>query len=134
MIKKSDKIILAIETSCDETAASVLRGNINATSPTFEILSSVVKSQIKLHSKMGGVVPEVAARAHTSAIRPVVERAIRDAFPKLTTCNLQLATAIDFIAVTTGPGLIASLLVGVEFAKALSLAWQKPMIKTTTKN
>src|SRR5262245_59604442 len=103
---KSDlKTILAIETSCDETAASVLTVDDNKKWPKIETLSSVVKSQIKLHSKMGGVVPEAAARAHVKYIRPVVEQALQ-------TTNYSLQT-IDYIAVTQGPGLIPSLLVGV---------------------
>jgi N6-L-threonylcarbamoyladenine synthase len=88
--------------------------------PEIMTLSSVVKSQIKIHSKMGGVVPETAARAHVKNILPVVQKAINDA--RLTTNN------IDYIAVTVGPGLIPSLIVGVEFAKALSLATGKPLI------
>ncbi len=120
--------ILAIESSCDETAASVLHGNIGAKNPTFTTLSSVVRSQIKLHSKMGGVVPEAAARAHTKAIRPVVERALSLAFPKLSSKPLALSPAIDLIAVTAGPGLPPALLVGVEFAKALSFGSGIPLL------
>jgi N6-L-threonylcarbamoyladenine synthase len=108
--------ILAIETSCDETAAAVLEvGN-----DEIKTLSSVVKSQIKLHAKMGGVVPEVAARAHVKNILPVTKKALTDS-------KINLAD-IDYIAVTQGPGLIPSLIVGVEFAKALSLATNKPII------
>lgn len=121
MIKKGKINILAIETSCDETAAAVL--SVDKTKkplPNIATLSSVVKSQIQLHSKMGGVVPEVAARAHVKHIRPVIESA-------LTASHLPL-TAVDYIAVTQGPGLIPSLIIGVEFAKGLSLATNKPMI------
>lgn len=143
MLKDTSYKILAIETSCDETAAAVLsvkhitspnpssssfakamadlratRGNLQL--PKIETLSSVVKSQIKLHSKMGGVVPEVAARAHVKNILPVVKQS-------LVTCHKSLAD-INYIAVTTGPGLIPSLLIGVEFARALSLATGKPVI------
>lgn len=128
MPSKKTLTILAIETSCDETAASVLRGNIAAKKPTFTTLSSVVRSQIKLHSKMGGVVPEAAARAHVKAIRPVVEKALNDAFPSLSTKHLALSTCIDLIAVTAGPGLPPALLVGVEFAKALSLGSGVPIL------
>ncbi len=117
---EKNKVILAIETSCDETAASVIEVDFNRANPKIKTLSSVVKSQIKLHSKMGGVVPEAAARAHVKYIRPVVEQTINDS--QLTIDD------IDYIAVTTGPGLIPSLLVGVEFAKALSLATGKPVI------
>jgi N6-L-threonylcarbamoyladenine synthase len=118
--KQKTKIILAIETSCDETAASVIEVDFNRSEPKIETLSSVVKSQIKLHSKMGGVVPEAAARAHVKYIRPVVEQALQATRYKL--------PAFNYIAVTAGPGLIPSLLVGVEFAKALSLATGKPII------
>ncbi len=117
---ESKKVILAIETSCDETAAAVLEVTTGNTWPEINTLSSIVNSQIKLHSKMGGVVPEVAARAHVKNIRPVVEKALQ-----LTTYNLQ---TVDYIAVTVGPGLIPSLIVGVEFAKALAMATNKPVI------
>ncbi len=113
--------ILAIETSCDETAAAVLSVNLSREKwPQITTLSSVVKSQIALHSKMGGVVPETAARAHIKNIRPVVEKALKDSSYKL--------EAISYIAVTAGPGLMPSLLVGVEFAKGLALALNKPLI------
>jgi N6-L-threonylcarbamoyladenine synthase len=126
---KHNKIILAIETSCDETAAAVLEVEITSPSlslerrgmgPQIKTLSSVVKSQISLHKSFGGVVPEVAARAHVKNILPVVQKA-------LSTAHYPLST-IDYIAVTQGPGLIPSLIVGVEFAKALALATNKPMI------
>jgi N6-L-threonylcarbamoyladenine synthase len=127
------KTILAIETSCDETAAAVLeiqfsphptlspkgRGGDKGW-PKIKTLSSVIKSQIKLHSKFGGVVPEVAARAHVKNILPVVKKA-------LFTAHYSLST-IDCITVTVGPGLIPSLLVGVEFAKSLAYATKKPII------
>ena len=112
--------ILSIETSCDETAAAVLSMESGKGFPKIKTLSSVVKSQLKLHSKMGGVVPEAAAREHLKNIRPVVEKALNDA--KVNLDN------IDYIAPTVGPGLIPSLLIGVEFAKALSLASKKPII------
>lgn len=113
-------VILAIETSCDETAAAVLEMVDGTKFPKIKTLSSLVKSQVKLHSKMGGVVPEAAARAHVKYIRPIVEKA-------LSTSNHQLTT-INYIAVTQGPGLLPSLMVGVEFAKALSYATNIPMI------
>lgn len=123
-MKNKSLIILAIETSCDETAAAVLRMDSPKSSkhilPKVKTLSSVIKSQIKLHSKMGGVVPEAAARAHIKNISPVVEKALQ-----ATPYSLQ---TIDYIAVTAGPGLIPSLIVGVEFAKALSLATGKPLL------
>lgn len=119
-MERNSKTILAIETSCDETAAAILSVTDNGKWPQIKTLSSIVKSQIKLHSKMGGVVPEAAARAHVKWIRPVVEKALQ-----ATPYSLQ---AIDYFAVTAGPGLIPSLIVGVEFAKALSLASGKPII------
>lgn len=117
---EKNKVILAIETSCDETAAAVLEVRDNGQWPKIKTLSSVVKSQISLHVKMGGVVPETAARAHVKNIRPVVEKALHAS--SFTLHN------IDYIAVTQGPGLIPSLIVGVEFAKAISLALGKPLI------
>jgi N6-L-threonylcarbamoyladenine synthase len=117
---KKGILILAIETSCDETAAAVLSFTDDKKWPQIKTLSSVVKSQISIHKSFGGVVPEAAARAHVKNILPVVQKALQ-----LTTCNLQ---TIDYIAVTVGPGLIPSLIVGVEFAKALSLATGKPII------
>lgn len=114
--------ILAIETSCDETAASVLRGDIIGNKPKFKFLSSVVKSQIEIHKKTGGVVPEVAARAHMQNILPVTEKALADA-------KLEL-NQIDYLAVTSGPGLVVALIVGTEFAKGLSLASNIPLLPT----
>jgi N6-L-threonylcarbamoyladenine synthase len=120
MAKNNFKKILAIETSCDETAASVLSVGGGKDWPEIKTLSSVVRSQIKLHSKMGGVVPEAAARAHVKNILPVTQKALADSVTKLNN--------LDYIAVTVGPGLVPSLIVGVEFAKALSLAAVKPII------
>lgn len=123
--------ILAIETSCDETAASVLRGELGVNfvagksalgQPKFNFLSSVVKSQISIHKKTGGVVPEVAAREHMANILPVTQKALRDA-------KLDLKQ-IDYIAVTSGPGLIVALIVGTEFAKGLALATGIPILPT----
>src|SRR3989344_598777 len=103
-------IILAIESSCDETSAAIL---VLSSSITLA-KSNVVSSQIKLHQATQGVVPEVAARAHIQRILPVTQKALKEA-------RLALKD-IDYVAVTSGPGLVSSLLVGVEFAKALSLA------------
>ena len=116
----SKKLILAIETSCDETAASILEIDLKTKKPNFKIRSSVVLSQISAHSKFGGVVPELAARMHAEAITPVVKESLKKAKAKL--------SDLDFIAVTQGPGLISALLVGVEYSKALSLANQTPLI------
>jgi N6-L-threonylcarbamoyladenine synthase len=117
---RNKKIILAIETSCDETAAAVLEVSSSNKLPQVKTISSIISSQTKLHSKMGGVVPEVAARAHVKNILPVVKKALSNA--KLIISN------VDCIAVTQGPGLIPSLIVGVEFAKSLSMATKKPLI------
>lgn len=121
-MSKKNEIILAIESSCDETAAAVLEGSVRAKKLQFQIRSAVVKSQIALHKKTGGVVPEVAARAHIQNILPVTQKALRDARLKL--------DDVDYIAVTSGPGLIVSLIVGVEFAKGLAIASGKPLIPT----
>lgn len=106
-------LILGIETSCDETAAAVV-------SEDLRILSNVVSSQMDLHARYGGVVPEVASRVHTSEIIPVLDSALSEA--QITPDRL---TAV---AVTRGPGLIGSLLVGVSVAKALALSWRKPVL------
>ncbi len=118
---KADTLILAIESSCDETAAAVLRGRVNRKQPDFKILSSVIHSQIPLHRKYGGVVPEMAARAHVEHILPVIEKALADAKTKL--------ADLSYIAVTGGPGLIPSLIVGVEFAKTLSYTTGIPLLR-----
>lgn len=106
-------VVLGIETSCDETAAAVVMGGT-------DVLSSVVSSQIDIHAKFGGVVPEVASRAHLELMQPVIDEAIANAgIP---------AERIDAVAVTIGPGLIGALLVGVSAAKAMSLALDRPLI------
>lgn len=119
---KNQVKILALETSCDETAAAVLKGSVGSTIPRFQMLSSVVKTQINIHKKTGGVVPEVAARAHMQHIMPVTQKALYDA-------GLHLKD-VDYVAVTSGPGLVVSLIVGTEFAKGLSLASGKPLLPT----
>ena len=110
--RKSTRI-LAIETSCDETAAAVLTDGI-------VIISNVVASQIELHAQFGGVFPEMASREHILAIYPVVEQALKDAHLTI--------DEIDAIAVTRGPGLAGSLVVGMNMAKALSLASGLPLV------
>ena len=105
--------ILAIESSCDETAAAVVEDG-------RRVLSSVIHSQIAIHQQFGGVVPEIASRQHTEQIVPVTEKALADA-------GLTLAD-VDAVAVTAAPGLIGALLVGVNFAKGLALAANKPLI------
>lgn len=108
--------ILGIETSCDETAAAILQQDKNG----IHILSNVVASSLELQAKWGGIVPEQAAREQIKSIIPVLTETINDA--KLTIND------INAIAVTQGPGLIGSLLVGVETAKTLALVWNKPLI------
>ncbi|MDP7552600.1 MAG: tRNA (adenosine(37)-N6)-threonylcarbamoyltransferase complex transferase subunit TsaD [Nitrospinaceae bacterium] len=106
-------LVLGIETSCDETAAAVL---LDGT----ELLSSIVSDQIKIHSKYGGIVPELAGRSHIECIHPVIEQAIEEAGVTL--------KDIDLIAATMGPGLVASLLVGLNTAKGIAYALKKPLI------
>ncbi|MDD2681046.1 MAG: tRNA (adenosine(37)-N6)-threonylcarbamoyltransferase complex transferase subunit TsaD [Patescibacteria group bacterium] len=108
--------ILGIESSCDESAASVLKASGQKT----EILSNIISSQIDIHAQYGGVIPEIAAREHVLNILPTIEEALRQA--KISAKNLKA------IAVTQGPGLLSSLIAGVETAKSLSLAWGKPII------
>src|SRR5512142_1471557 len=105
--------ILGIESSCDETAAAVVRAG-------EELISSVVYSQIVTHAQYGGVVPELASREHLRAIVPVVRRALEEA--------RQTYETVDAIAVTQGPGLAGALLVGISYAKALAFALEKPLI------
>jgi N6-L-threonylcarbamoyladenine synthase len=109
----SDADILGIESSCDETAAAVVRSG-------ERIISNVVFSQIATHQRYGGVVPELASREHLRAILPVVRNALSEAGKSY--------ESIDAIAVTRGPGLAGSLLVGISFAKALAFALDKPLI------
>jgi len=106
-------LVLGIESSCDETAAAVVADG-------ERILSSVVASQVKTHAKYGGVVPELASREHLKKIVPVVEEACRQAEVR--------PEGVDAIAVTEGPGLIGSLLVGLVYGKALALSLGKPLV------
>src|ERR1700692_21744 len=105
--------ILGIETSCDETAAAVVRSG-------EQVVSNVVASQIATHQPYGGVVPELASREHLRAIVPVVRQALSEAD--------QTLNSVDAIAVTQGPGLAGALLVGISYAKALAFALDKPLI------
>lgn len=113
MDKKEDVLILAIESSCDETAASVVKNG-------REVLSNIISSQIALHTVYGGVVPEIASRKHIEKINQVIEEALEKAGVTL--------EDITAIAVTYGPGLVGALLVGVSAAKAISFATGKPLI------
>ncbi len=108
--------VLGLETSCDETAASV----IEVTDGRAHALSDVVHSQVRMHALYGGVVPELASRDHLARVLPVVDEALREA---KTTVD-----AIDLFAVTSGPGLVGALLVGVQVGKALAWARQRPVI------
>src|SRR5271156_2410733 len=105
--------ILGIESSCDETAAAVVRSG-------EQLISNVVASQIATHKPYGGVVPELASREHLRAIVPVVRQAIEEAG--------QTYQSVDAVAVTQGPGLAGALLVGISYAKALAFALEKPLI------
>src|SRR5579862_9839714 len=105
--------ILGIESSCDETAAAVVRSG-------EQLISNVVYSQIATHQAYGGVVPELASREHLRAIVPVVRKALEDAN--------QTYESVDALAVTQGPGLAGALLVGISYAKALAFALGKPLI------
>jgi N6-L-threonylcarbamoyladenine synthase len=112
-INNKDIYILAIESSCDETAASVVKNG-------REVLSNVISSQIDLHTLYGGVVPEIASRKHIEKINQVIEEALKEA-----NCSLE---NIDAIGVTYGPGLVGALLVGVAEAKAMAFAADKPLV------
>ncbi len=113
MTPDESTLVLGIETSCDETAAALVMGG-------NDVISSVVSSQIEIHADFGGVVPEIASRAHLDALNPVVARAIVEAGVD--------DERIDAVACTIGPGLIGALLVGVSAAKSLALAWDVPFI------
>lgn len=115
MSVKRNIITLGIESSCDETSVAVVKNG-------REVLSNVINSQIKIHEKYGGVVPEIASRNHIEAISGVTKQALEEA--KITFED------IDIIACTCGPGLVGALLVGVSYAKALSYALNKPLIGT----
>ena len=108
--------ILAIETSCDETAAAVVEKSGNS----VRVLSNIVSSQIALHAPFGGVVPNLAAREHTKNITPVVESALQEARVSV--------DDIEAVAVTAGPGLAPALQIGVTAAKSLAYLWQKPLL------
>ncbi|MFA6227682.1 MAG: tRNA (adenosine(37)-N6)-threonylcarbamoyltransferase complex transferase subunit TsaD [Patescibacteria group bacterium] len=108
--------ILALETSCDETSAAVIKADRGQ----LEIMSNIVSSQINIHKEYGGVVPEIAARHHIKNVLPVVMEA-------LTKANIK-SQDVDLLAAVSGPGLVSSLVVGLETAKGLSLAWHKPLL------
>lgn len=111
--EKKDVLILAIESSCDETAASVVKNG-------REVLSNIISSQIELHKLYGGVVPEIASRKHIEKINQVIEEALKEADVTL--------DDLDAVGVTYGPGLVGALLVGVAEAKAISYARKLPLV------
>ena len=113
MCGKEDILILAIESSCDETAAAVVKNG-------REVKSNIISSQIALHTLYGGVVPEIASRKHIEKINQVIEAALAEAEVML--------NEIDAVGVTYGPGLVGALLVGVAEAKAIAYAAKKPLI------
>lgn len=110
---KKDQYILGIETSCDETAVAIIKNG-------REIIANVVASQIESHKRFGGVVPEIASRHHVEQMTIVLEEALNKASMTM--------NDIDAVAVTEGPGLVGALLVGVNAAKAIAFAHQKPLI------
>ena len=113
MEEKKDVLILAVESSCDETAAAVVKNG-------REVLSNIISSQIELHKLYGGVVPEIASRKHIEKINQVIEEALKEA-------NVTLDD-LDAVAVTYGPGLVGALLVGVSAAKAIAYAKKLPLV------
>ena len=113
MMEKEEIYILAVETSCDETAAAVVKNG-------RQVLSNVIYSQIDLHTVYGGVVPEIASRKHIEKINQVIEKALADAGMTL--------SEMTAVAVTYGPGLVGALLVGVSEAKAIAFAAGKPLV------
>jgi N6-L-threonylcarbamoyladenine synthase len=113
-------IILAIETSCDETAISILEATDGFLRPKFKILSNIVASQIKIHAKWGGVVPNLAKREHLKNLPVVLKKALVKSKIKIKN--------IDLISVTVGPGLEPALWTGINFARDLSKVWDKPII------
>lgn len=112
-MKDGKLITLAIESSCDETAAAVLLDG-------RKVLSNIISSQIDVHKLYGGVVPEIASRHHLNNINTVVDRAVSEAGMKL--------EDVDMIGVTYGPGLVGALLIGLATAKAYALALNKPLV------
>jgi len=106
-------MVLGIETSCDETAAALVMGG-------YDVIASAVSSQVDLHAQFGGVVPEIASRAHLELLNPMIARAVVEAGIS--------EERIDAVACTVGPGLIGALLVGVSAAKALALTWDVPFV------
>src|SRR6516162_824474 len=118
--KSPEQLLLAIETTCDETAAAILEGPRPPRVGVPRIRSSVVASQVALHQRYGGVVPEIAARAHVRQLLPMIDEALSRAEVSL--------RSIEAVAVATRPGLVGALVVGLTAAKALALALDIPLI------
>ena len=114
-MEEKELLVLGIESSCDETSCAIVKNG-------REVLSNVINSQIKIHEKFGGVVPEIASRSHVEVISRVVKEALEEA--KITFDD------VDVVACTYGPGLVGALLVGVSYAKALSYAINKSLVGT----
>src|SRR4051812_25752274 len=111
-------ILLGIESSCDETGAALIRAETPSAPVT--LLSNTLATSLSLHAETGGIIPEIAAREQLKFIIPVIDQALKEA--------AMTPQGIDAIAVTSGPGLIGSLLVGVETARTLAYLWKKPLI------
>jgi len=143
-MKNKNMRILAIESSCDETSAAIVEINksceklrqvaksCNHSQPLLTICSNIVSSQVKLHAKYGGVYPELASREHVKNIIQIVADSCKKLQGVTTSCNLlqpieTIRNHIDYLAITTGPGLIGSLLVGVNTAKTLAYVFKKPI-------
>ncbi|MDP2947328.1 MAG: tRNA (adenosine(37)-N6)-threonylcarbamoyltransferase complex transferase subunit TsaD, partial [Nanoarchaeota archaeon] len=118
---------MGIETSCDDTGIAIIEAQPAKTGPIFNILSNVVSSQIKTHAPFGGVVPNLAAREHLKNIEPCLKTALKEANKTMKDTRLP-ARQVDLIAVTIGPGLIPSLLIGVHFAKTLAYKYKIPIV------
>jgi N6-L-threonylcarbamoyladenine synthase len=120
-------IILGIETSCDDTGIAIVKANPTKVGIKFDILSNIISSQIKTHAPFGGVVPNLAAREHLKNIEPCLKQAFKETNTRLDSRRVD-ARRVDLIAVTIDPGLIPSLLIGVNFAKALAYKHNIPIV------
>jgi len=117
--------ILAIETSCDDTAMAIVECNNDINNLKTNLIANVISSQTKLHAKSGGIIPNLAAREHEKNLIPVFEEVL-----KLAKIKNSFVKEIDLIVVTKGPGLQPSLLMGLNFAKTLAYVYKKPIIGT----
>lgn len=119
-LPKNSRLLLSIETSCDETSIALVKCGGTLKSPKFEVLENIVSSQIAIHRPFGGVVPNLAKREHIKNL-PKILKGLEKKYKNL-------KRGVDYIAVTVGPGLEPALWTGIEFSKALSAAWNKPLI------